>query len=373
MKIVQIISKIDSGGGAERLVVDLCNQMVQKGHEVILLTLRDNPVTSTYLQELSHKVRVVSLHKSNGFSCKLMFSIYVFLKRESPDVVNSHLGAVFPYMIYSICRLKKIRFYHTIHSVAIKEEPRKWLILVRRLLIRFDKIIFVSISKATYNSFVDLYHTKKSPIIYNGRDTLFPTDRLIYVQKEISAYKFDDKTKVFLSVGRISRAKNQKLLMNVFTRLYNDGYNVILCILGVDKHADKKILNSLEIDKPDNVFLLQAKPNVADYLYCADAFCLSSKYEGLPISILEAYAMGKPVLVTPVAGLLAVVKDGLNGFMSRDLSVQGYYDIICAFLSLSQDQIENIGKLNMDEYQNKYTIQKCAENYLKMYEGSIYR
>ena len=149
-------------------------------------------------------------------------------------------------------------------------------------------------------SISEVYQLRSLPIILNG--CLHPTitDEYDSVKKEIDSYKKNSKTKIFLTIARFSEQKNLKLLVGSFNELLVLNSNVILLIIG---DGDQKIKSELFNLSGSHIFYLGNKSNVADYFSHSDVFCLSSKWEGLPITILEAFSFGLPVISTPVGGI----------------------------------------------------------------------
>ena len=80
---------------------------------------------------------------------------------------------------------------------------------------------------------------------------------------------------------------------------------------------------NLVANKPPNVYFLGKVTNVSDYLLCADAFVLTSIFEGLPISLLEALSAGVIPVCTPVGGIINIVTKNI-GFLSEDVSKDAY-------------------------------------------------
>ena len=79
MKIFQVISRVHSSGGAERMVIDLCNELYHLNNEVVLVTFYDVLPDSVYMQSLNKRVRHISLHKKRGFDFTLPIKILKFL------------------------------------------------------------------------------------------------------------------------------------------------------------------------------------------------------------------------------------------------------------------------------------------------------
>ena len=79
--------------------------------------------------------------------------------------------------------------------------------------------------------------------------------------------------------------------------------------------------NYIEIDKEkyisQNIYFMGSVPNVQDYMKTCDFLCMSSKYEGMPITLLEAMANGLIPIVTPVEGILDLITDNINGIIAH--------------------------------------------------------
>ena len=101
-------------------------------------------------------------------------------------------------------------------------------------------------------------------------------------KEEIINLKKSPFTKVFVNVARVSKQKNQELLIKVFDKLLNESKDVILLAIG--RQTDLSYLKKIQDKIPKNVYLLGSKSNATDYMLLADAFCLSSLWEGMPIS-----------------------------------------------------------------------------------------
>lgn len=356
MKIIHLISGALGQGGAERFVFDLASAQAERGHDVTICCFRNYNPSTVFVSE---KVKVRSLGKKKGFSPFFSFKITDYLKHEQPDVVNCHLPAVFLYLIFSLLFCKKIKFFYTIHSNPTQEEPRKWVRKMRRFFMNRCRLTFVAISNEIKERFEKLYDVYGVPLVYNGRKKLKSTPLFAKVEKEVCALKSNAATKVFVAVGRLTSEKNHSLMIKAFAEMQQE--NIVLLIIGSGD------VHQFDVIKPANVHFLGAKDNVCDYLFCADAFCMSSVYEGLPISILEAMSVGLPILSTNVGGIPDVVKDGENGLLSPTLEVEDYVQMLKRYLSLSEEERKRMSENNTVAFSQKYDIEKTADEYLKLY------
>ena len=361
MKIIQLVYSLSSGG-AEKFVVDLSNEMARRGHDVTLCMLLDDAPEGRAFnkQFLSPAVRFRSLHFERGFSLGKVRTVEKFILGEKPDIVHCHLNVI-PYVFRLAMTRRKIRFFHTLHSVAEKASGASAQKRINRFFYARRWIRPVTISRLCQESFVRFYHLPPAPHIDNGRSTVAPSAALSAVRQEVDGYKATASTPVFIHVARCDALKNQRLLISTFNRLDKEGTDFCLLVLGAGYGSDEgKQLQQMACNK---IHFLGEKSNVGDYLLCADAFCLSSRYEGLPISLLEALSCGLTPICTAVGGIPDVVSDGETGYLSA-VSEEGYHQALLRFLHRRIDP----EKLKA-HFRANYSIAVCAEKYLALFQS----
>ena len=195
-------------------------------------------------------------------------------------------------------------------------------------------------------------------MIVNGRDKVEPTSKSILVYNEICSYKKTNETLCLLHIGRNAKVKNQNLLIDAFN-VFSKENDAILLIIGEGFDG----INGEELRKKSNssVYYLGEKSNVCDYLAYSDAFCLSSIYEGMPITLIEAFSQGCIPISTPVSGSVDYIKDGETGFITEDFSVESYLNALIRF----RDNRYKINKQTLySVYDKNFSIKECAEKYM---------
>ena len=355
MKIIQLIYSLCSGG-AERFVVSLSNELAAMGHDVTVCMLLSEKNTE-YLfnrQFLDDKVKFVALNFEPGFSLSKVKRVERFILSVQPDVVHCHLNVI-PYVYSLSLKSKNIKFLHTLHNVA--ENTSRGFIqrLINRYLYRKGYIVPVTISEKCRNSYINFYNLSSPVSIDNGCGTPLKTSAYDAVVSEVESYKSDKNTPVFIHVSRFHIQKNQSLLINAFNELSNRGVDFTLLVIG-GGFDDKFKATACK-----NIHFLGLKNNVADYLYCADAFCLTSIYEGLPISLLEAIACGVVPICTNVGGILDVIQGDSIG-LTCDVDLNSYVDALQRYLSSNWDK-----KKLVEIYNNRFSMEACANSYLSVY------
>ena len=171
-------------------------------------------------------------------------------------------------------------------------------------------------------------------------------------------------TRVFLHPGRITEAKNQLVLVRVFRRLIEAGMDVALLIVG--KEEDDAILQQLRPYFSDRIRYLGLRTDVPSLLARADAMCLPSVWEGLPVTLLECLAVGCIPVCSPVGGIVNVVEDGRNGLLSASSGEDDYFQTIQRFLAMDSEDIARMQQLCRQSFQ-PYHITNSVRKYLQVY------
>jgi glycosyltransferase involved in cell wall biosynthesis len=359
MKIIQLIYSLASGG-AERFVVSLSNQLAEMGHDVqicIMLSSNDNKNVFNS-QYLTSGIKLHSFGFDRGFSIAKLRTVEKFILEYKPDVVHCHLNVI-PY-IYRLSLIRKdIRFIHTIHNMAENAVGKSWQKVVNRFFYGKSLILPVTISDKCRLSYMQYYRLGAPDSIDNGCVLPQKSPSFQDVANEVSSYKRTHNTRVMIHVARFHAQKNQSMLIDIYNKLEKSGLDFLLLILGEGFDSG----DGLQLKKKagERIYFLGVKSNVADYLMCSDAFCLTSIYEGLPISLLEALACGVTPICTNVGGIPDVIKDGINGYLS-ECTPESYISAIQRYIN------GNIQKETLKAYFAKhYSIALCAERYVNVY------
>lgn len=365
MKILEIIPNLGSGG-AERFTVDLCNEFASQGHDVQLVVLfpLDNPSHSFYLHEVDSRVQIISLNKKMGLDLSIYYKLSNVIRDFKPAVVHSHVRALF-YLPFSVLRFhNKIKFFHTVHSDAAKEALGSNLdVWIRRIGFKKNYIKAITISPESRQSF-EKYYGITAPMIYNGRN--IPKDISICddVKGIYNKLRVTPNTKIILNVAHIDKVKRQNILARAITALNNEGYDISLALVG--REEDSEIVNEIRVLGNPRINILGARTNPLEFMKAADAFCLSSQYEGLPISLIESLGVGTIPICTPVGGIKNLIIDGENGFLSTDLSEESIKNAIIRFLSVDNTQIDAL-KANINKTYQSFTMKDCAKAYESLF------
>jgi glycosyltransferase involved in cell wall biosynthesis len=379
MKILIIIPGLQRGG-AEIFVVDLINELVRNDNvkSIILLvySTQNEKGQSLNKVETHSKIKVIDLNVDFRYGrpshLKALIKIYKTIVHERPDIINSHLSVANDLaLLYSF--LKPVKFFHTIHSQALKEagikSTKSLYFSLRKYYYTRKHVKLVSISKSVKESIEDLYNVD-SVLIMNGSPKRIKTNQFDSVAIKINNLKTAIDTKIFLAVGNLRSEKNYPFLINVFNRLYNEKkVDAKLIVLGESTSDLSK--EDLQKQSSNNIYFLGGVSNVQDYMINADFLCMPSLYEGMPITLIEAFSQKLIPIVTPSPGIIDMIIHNQNGIISENASEESYYNAIQFALNLDENEKTKMRKNAYDIYMNEYIIAHTSEKYFNQFKQAI--
>ncbi len=350
MRIVELSYSLASGGG-ERFVVDLSNKLAENpDNEVVLLVTNTDKVSKFmhYKDSVSKNVKLVSLGCDSGQQMKSFWKVLRYIQKNKPDIVHAHCSSLLLFLPALFAR--ETKYVHTLHNLAQKCLKGNWHKVLNKFFYR-SLIQPVTISPTCYKSYIGLYGKGSVVNVTNGREP-------VPVSKGI---KKDSAVPTFVHVARCASQKNQGLLFRTMKRLYDDGYNFKLMVLGAGFESSEY----MQYDALPYINIIGESKQVGDYMAQADFFILSSVFEGLPLTLLEAMSVGCIPVSTPAGGVVDVVCNRKNGFISKDFSDDAFYQTV-------KEALENLDKINRQdiirEYNENYSMDVCANKYYEVYK-----
>jgi glycosyltransferase involved in cell wall biosynthesis len=175
-----------------------------------------------------------------------------------------------------------------------------WQHIYKRFFSRADRI--VSVSQEISELMVNKYHLKadKCVTIYNPYDLDAIHSACTEKVSDVHLNQMKD-TKVIATLGHLGKQKAMERLVRIMPDLIKEVPNALLLIIGSTEntkyfHMLKDLAKTNKV--ADHILFVGSQQNPFKYLHCADAYCLSSQFEGFPNALVEAMACGLPVVAT---------------------------------------------------------------------------
>lgn len=293
-----------AGGGAERVLVNLVNNMDSAQFNITILVLFDIGINKDYLKSnINYRYIFKKSFRGNTHFLKLFSPKFLAQKfiKEDYDIAISYLEGPTTRIISGIQnkKTKKINWVHC-------ELTKKQLVKSYRNSNEFskcykvfDSTIFVSeTAKEAFEKATKL--TSNHVVKYNTVET----DKIREQSNEkIYDVNYNIKTTNLITVGRLTDQKGYDRLLPLTKGLASEGNDIHLYILG-EGHLEKKIKKYIRENNLESyVTLLGYKDNPYKYVKQADLFVCSSYSEGFSTAVTESLIVGTPVLTTRVSGM----------------------------------------------------------------------
>ncbi|WP_243028295.1 glycosyltransferase [Thermus albus] len=311
MRLLQILPNFGPGG-AERMVTHLLLRLDRNRFQVAAVSLFDRQGTDLEAMLERAGVPVWYLGKHRGFDPRMFGRLEGVFREFRPDIVHTH-RYVLRYLLPSVLSQRARAWIHTVHTLAEKEVDfvGKW---VHRLAFRLG-VVPVAIAQEVAQSLERVYGMKNVPLIPNG----IPVSEYALGEKARRAWRkqegFEETEVLIVSVARLSPQKDPFTLLQAFSFVVWQHPKLCLLVVGDGPLRSELEEMAKRLGLADRVRFLGVRTDVPEVLAGADVFVLSSRYEGNPLSVMEAMAAGKPVVATAVGGVPELVEDGVSGIL----------------------------------------------------------
>jgi glycosyltransferase involved in cell wall biosynthesis len=322
LSIVQVVDSL-SAGGAERVAVDLANELSRLGHHSFVCATRS---TGSFQSALLEKVSFVNIGRQSTFDMKGIFRFRRFIKQNSIDLAHAHGNSSALFCMVALMGMHVAVVHHDHNSIF---QNRK-LLIERLLLKRVDAWICVS-----------------QPIVLWAKDKVKYQDAFL-INNPVDLSRFNNRSmaeKVNAGVNTLALVANYnpyKAHLNLLTALMMirkpfENYQV-KCYGGNTASAYyNEVTSSKEKKGLHNVMLLGSTNEVPKVLDDSIIGLLPSETEGLPISLLEYMAAGLPVVVTDVGESGTIVREAKNGLVVPSKDAEALANAIRFLLENKQE------------------------------------
>lgn len=342
------------GGGVFTYIVDLANELVEDYDMYIAYAVRTQTPSDylLYFDKRIHLIKVENFARSinPGRDLKAFFEIREIKNEVSPDIIHLHsskAGALGRWAFDG----HKIPMFYTPHgySFLMSNHSR-----VKRMIFKYIEVISakrccmtISCSEGEHKETLKL--TKHATFINNGINCRELDSLLNRVDKKEHPF-------TVFTLGRICYQKNPKL----FNQIAMAMPEVHFLWVGDGELREKLSSSNIEITGwTDRKAALEKSMN-------ADVFILTSLWEGLPISLLEAMYMKKPCVVSDVIGNHDVIHNGENGFVCNEVQ-----EFVKAIYKCQKNINEEYSKNAFQDVLKKYNTKVMAGKYAKIYRGGV--
>ncbi len=366
IRVVHIVPML-SPGGAERVAVHIVKGLNRQRFEpaVISFTGRLGCDLDRLLEEAG--IEVHYLGKRPGFDYRMYYRLPPVLKECRPDIVHTHLH-VLRYALPSLLLLKRVSLLHTVHNLAEREiELRlRWL---QRYAFNHG-VVPVAVAEEVAVSLGRLYGIHRCRVISNG----IPTDYYARPQTPRIEWRaregFRDNDVLFVCVARFAPQKNHALLLKAFREGPASDPKAHLVLVGEGVLREQLEEQAKQLGLASQVHFLGLRTDIPDVLGAMDVFVLSSDFEGNPLSVMEAMAVGLPIVSTAAGGVPDLFESGREGLIVQTGDVQGLSNSMASLLR-NRELRQSLGLAAARRARAKFDVSTMVQAYEGLYENLV--
>ncbi|WP_459938122.1 GT4 family glycosyltransferase PelF [Desulfonatronum parangueonense] len=359
MRVMQVIYAFNVGG-SESVARDIALKLNTNVEHAVASLEYDGHFREVFD---TNNVRTYVIDRKPTEFLGPMLRIWNAMRSFKPHVVHTHhLYQLF----YSwpgalLCGARLIHTEHEYYSLL----PEKYRSRLHRIS-RFCNAV-TGVNKETSDFLVQKVKISKSKVhtIVNGIDLQkFKNSSCNREQFGIAA---DDL--VAGIVARLHPVKDHSMLLHAFRTVVDKLPKAKLLIVGdgAERENLEKQRDALGLEH--NVKFLGTRSDIPNILSCIDLFVLASWKEGLPLSILEAMAAGKPVVATDVGGVPSVVNNSNSGIIVPHRNPEAMAEAILQML-FNKNNMERYGSAGRRYVEDNYSLDKSISKYASLYMNS---
>lgn len=352
-KILQIIPDLELAG-AETMCENLVCELNKKKEIAIISFFTKNTAITERIEKKG--IKIYYLDKKKGIDFSIIFKIKKIINDFKPDIIHTHRYCLeYAYPAIKISKYKKTKIVHTVHNVATKEVT-KIRRCFRKMFLLKGNVLYVAISNIIQDTICNEYnlHRNNVPIVFNG----------INMENCIIKRKYDPNN-IILNIGRFSEQKNQLFLLEIFSDVLKKYPNYTLKIIGNGPLENELILKAEELNISKNVSIEKNKSSCYEDLNYADLYVMTSKWEGFPMTLIEAMGTGLPIISSNVGGIPDML-DNEKEAVLLELNKNKFVNEIIDMIKYKEKR-EKLGRNALNK-SKRFSSEIMAEQYIKIYE-----
>lgn len=359
-------------GGSESKVVRVANALRREGVVTGLVSLNDVGELATAVDP---GVPVWCLHRRGKFSLSAVRGLQELLRAHRPDVVLAI--NLYPALYVSLAtsaltaRPRTVGMMNT-SVFARRDAWRPWF--YRPFLRRFDAIVYgCELQRTQWRAHLGSLHAR-STVIYNGIDVehFAPIEDAAQAMTARQSFGISPHAFVVGSVGRLTPAKNQTVLIEAIAELRRRSIDAHLLLVGDGSMREELQKRAQTLSVQAHVSFAGVQRDVRPALAAMDVFVLPSTHvETFSNAALEAMAMCKPVVLSRLGGAEEMVREGVEGFVLDVVTLAQALPSLLARLQTDRQWRDRLGQAARRRVIDQFSLQSMVQRYAALLSPAV--
>lgn len=350
-------------GGAEKVVCNLADEFVNRGHQVMLISLTGQTINRPVAQSV--KIIELEMNKTITSFAKSYWIVHKIIREFSPDIVHSHMihANIFARLLRLTTEIQ--RLICTAHNT----NEGSWLRMLAYRLTDHLADLSTNVSEEAVQAFIDKKAAPANKImaVHNGIETrhfCFDAMARTTIRTHLG---LEHNTPLLLAVGRLTAAKDYPNLLNAITLLSSRIKNIRLVIIGTGELKDELQNMAITLGIANHVHFLGLRHDVPHWMSSADVFVLSSAWEGFSLVVAEAMACERLVVATDCGGVHEAI--GTAGIIVPPRNSEKLAHAIERVLLMDTVARQALGCAARQRIEKLYSLNTITERWLEIYQG----
>lgn len=285
------------------------------------------------------------------------------LEDRRVEQLHNHIAENSANVAMLAAELAGIPFSHTVHGPGIFYAPEKWRL--------GDKIAASAFTIAITDFCKSQCMVFTSPEAWGKLRVVRCSVQDAFVE-EIGDRPSPKQPAELVAVGRFCAEKGQALLVDAVRELVEEGRPVRLRLIGdgpMRPQIEQRV-HELRLTQHVSIEGWRSSSDVRDAMLSATALVMPSFAEGLPIVLMEALAVGCPVVTTSIAGVPELIEHGVSGWLAPAGSAPAFADALRSMLGSSPDQLEAVRDEGRRRVLSRHHPATQGDRLLTLFESS---
>ena len=365
-KVLQLISTLGFYG-AENVMIELSQSLLDSSYEPIIgiISTPGGCHLPVEKEALRRGLKVVTFPCMGKFDLATIIKIRRYIKENRIKIIHTHnyKSSFYGWLASANLNVKRIVTCHNWLGDNFKMKFYKSIELM--LFNRFNKIVTVSdiLLKEVLKEGVAV---EKVRMVNNGIDLQrFRLD----IKNDDLRRQLGIKISDFVvgGVGRLVPEKGYHYLIEAIKKLTLQYSSIKLLIIGDGPLESELRTQVKDLKLENNVKLLGLRNDIPVLLSSMDIFIMTSTNEGMPMALLEAMAMKKPVIATRVGAISKIISDGVNGLLIPPKNVDSTVAAV-TYLLQNREKGSIFAEKGFESVKNEYSSKKMTQHYAEIYD-----
>jgi glycosyltransferase involved in cell wall biosynthesis len=295
-----------------------------------------------------------------------IINTYKIVKKESPELIHAHSakGGVVGRIVGFLLGIKVLYTPQAFSYLSTNNKiKRKIFLFIEKALTFKNSYLLASSNSEKGRAINEVKYKNQNVLLFNNSINSIEKIEVLKINKT-----WPDE--YICTVGRPSYQKNIELMIHVLNEVRKEK-DIHLVLMGVGHHSDKlddvkKLIDKFKLNKSVTLIEWTDRENIFNIINNSKFYISTARYEGLPYSIIEALALGKPCIVSDCDGNRDLIQNDNNGFVIKGENIAEFNEKIKLLLN-NEALLEKLSVNAKVCFNENYNIQRNIKKLEEIY------